>query len=183
LFVKQRQIERRRVIGCCVVVVIALASCGSNSTGNEGRRSATSTIANNTTTPSEVPATMALVVEPPKLHNGDTVHLEGTGCFDPTTRVPGALLQLPFAGPHPVVAADGTFSIEATVPGNHPPGDTAVSAACFSANATRPMVVSPPVPVSVETPYQATFSPTRIAPGGTVMFQGDCPGSAGYQWM
>jgi hypothetical protein len=81
------------------------------------------------------------------------------------------------------VASDGSFGGDGTVPDGALPGTDHVVANCFGSSGTKELAVSPAVSVTVESPYIASISPTKLSAGDDISFHGSCPGQVSYDWL
>ncbi len=132
-------------------------------------------------------------IEPAPLRLGGPVRVRGSGCLQSGKagdRVqillgnlgrPDLVAQIDPGSIH--VAADGTFTSDASVPENALPGRDQVVARCFGASGTEEVAATPAVTVTVQSAYVASVSPTKIAVGEAVAFHGSCPGRAPYDWL
>jgi hypothetical protein len=135
---------------------------------------------------------MSIHIEPRQLRLGGTVHIRGAGCL--RSGRPGDRLQIllgnllsrsivELGSRSTSIASDGTFTSDATVPDDARPGTDQVVVRCFGSSGTKELAVTPAVAVTVQTPYIASLSPTKVATGGLISFRGSCPGHAPYAWL
>ncbi|MDQ1383443.1 MAG: hypothetical protein QOG65_822 [Actinomycetota bacterium] len=183
------------------MLMLLVASCGStaakaNSSDPPASKrgpSSTTTRAAPTTTTLEHSTRMSIHLEPTELRLGGTVHIRGAGCLRsgrPGDRVQillGNLVQPQLVvqvDPHSTtIASDGTFTSDATVPDDALPGTDQVVVRCFGSSGTKELAVTAAVSVTVQSPYIASFSPTKVAAGKVISFRGSCPGQAPYHWL
>jgi hypothetical protein len=176
---------RAASIAVPLILVALVGGCDSSPSGTEPvdreRHSSSTTSTTVDRAYPDAAETMTLDIGVTQVRNGDTVHVTGTGCVDPGTGLRAAFVRTPWGGSD-VIGEDGTFAVDEVVPDSQAPGATKVMASCWRATDGNPIVISPPVAVTIETPYEASISSTRIARGGEFSFAADCPGTAEYHW-